>query len=84
MVSPTIPSHLQTCLDVNAPVGSREVAYFNIPPGTFVLTGAITAHPYEVLIGSSPTMTKFVGQPKASPPAAWFNVPHYFGLTDLL
>ncbi len=74
---------LQTCLDVNAPIGSREVAYFDIPPGTFVLTGAITAHPYEVLIGSSPAMTKFVGRPKGSPPAAWFNVPQYFGLTDL-
>jgi hypothetical protein len=75
--------HLQTCLDVNAPIGSREIAYFTIPAGTFVLTGEITAHPYEVLIGSSPTLTKFVGQPKASPPTAWFNVPQYFGMTDL-
>jgi hypothetical protein len=74
---------LQTCLDVNAPIGSSEVAYFYIPPGIFVLTGAITAHPYEVLIGSSPAMTKFVGRPKGPPPAAWFNVPQYFGLTDL-
>jgi hypothetical protein len=75
--------YLQTCLDVNAPIGSREIAYFTIPAGTFVLTGGITAHPYEVLIGSSPTLTKFEGQPKASPPAAWFNVPQYFGMTDL-
>ena len=75
--------YLQTCLDVNAPVGSSEIAYFNIPAGTFILTGEITAHPYEVLSGSSPTMTKFVGQPKALPPAAWFNVPQFFGLTDL-
>jgi hypothetical protein len=75
--------YLQTCLDVNAPVGSREIAYFNIPAGTFILTGEITAHPYEVLSGSSPTMTKFVGQPKALPPAAWFNVPQYFGMVDL-
>jgi hypothetical protein len=28
-------------------------------------------------------MTKFVGRPKGSPPTAWFNVPQYFGLTDL-
>jgi hypothetical protein len=74
---------LQTCLDVNAPIGSSELAYFNIPPGIFVLTGAITAHPYEVLIGSSPTTTKFVGRPKGSAPTAWFDVPQYFGLTDL-
>jgi hypothetical protein len=75
--------HLQTCLDVNAPIGSREIAYFTIPAGTFVLTGKITAHPYEVLIGSSPTLTKFVGLPKALPPTAWFNVPQYFGMEDL-
>jgi hypothetical protein len=75
--------YLQTCLDVNAPVGSTEIAYFNIPAGTFILTGEITAHPYEVLSGSSPTTTKFVGQPKALPPAAWFNVTQFFGLTDL-
>jgi hypothetical protein len=74
---------LQTCLDVNAPIGSREVAYFNIPPGKFVLTGMITGHPYEVLIGSSPTATRFVGRPTGPPPAAWFAVPQYFGLTDL-
>ena len=74
---------LQTCLDLNAPIGSSELAYLNIPAGTFVLTGGVTAHPYEVLVGSSPTSTKFVGQPKASPPTAWFTVPQYFGLTDL-
>jgi hypothetical protein len=75
--------HLQTCLDLNAPIGSREVAYITIPAGTFVLTGGVTAHPYEVLLGSSPTLTKFVGQPKASPPTAWFTVPQYFGMANL-
>ena len=38
---------LQTCLDANAPGGSNQIAYFDIPPGTFVITGAITPHPYE-------------------------------------
>jgi hypothetical protein len=74
---------LQNCLDVNAPVGSREVAFFTVPPGTFVLTGGVTARPYEVVAGSSSTSTKFVGQPKGPPPAAWFTVSQYFGLTDL-
>jgi hypothetical protein len=74
---------LQTCLDVNAPIGSREVAYLSIPAGTFVLTRGVTAHPYEVLAGSSPTLTRFVGRPTGSPPPAWFTVPQYFGLTDL-
>ncbi len=74
---------LQTCLDANAPLGSNQIAYFNIPAGTFVLTGAITPHPYQVLVGSSPTTTRFLGRPKGAPPAAWFNLPQYFGMTDL-
>jgi hypothetical protein len=74
---------LQACLDLNAPIGSNEIAFLAIPAGTFVLTGGVTAHPYEVLIGSSPALTKFVGQPKGSPPTAWFTVPRYFGLNDL-
>jgi hypothetical protein len=74
---------LQRCLDLYAPIGSTEVAYIAIPAGTFALTGGVTAHPFEVLVGSSPTLTKFVGQPKGAPPAAWFTVSQYFGLTDL-
>jgi hypothetical protein len=74
---------LQTCLDLNAPIGSREVAYLNVPAGMFVLTAGVTARPYEVLVGSSPTLTKFVGRPRGSPPTAWFTVPQYFGMTDL-
>jgi hypothetical protein len=74
---------LQTCLDLNAPIGSREVAYLTVPAGMFVLTGGVTARPYEVLVGSSPTLTKFVGRPRGSPPTAWFTVPQHFGMTDL-
>jgi len=74
---------LQTCLDLNAPIGSREVAYLTIPAGTFVLTGGVTPHPHEVLVGASPTLTKFVGRPESAPPMAWFTVPQYFGMTDL-
>jgi hypothetical protein len=74
---------LQRCLDLYAPVGSREVAYITIPAGTFALAGGVTARPFEVLVGLSPTLTKFVGQPKGVPPAAWLTVPQYFGLTDL-
>jgi hypothetical protein len=74
---------LQTCLDLYAPIGSWEVVYITISAGTFALTGGVTAHPFEVLVGASPTLTKFVGQPKGTPPAAWLTVPQYFGLTDL-
>jgi hypothetical protein len=74
---------LQRCLDLYAPIGSREVAYITIPAGTFALTGGVTARPFEVLVGSSPALTKFVGQPNGAPPTAWLTVPQYFGLTDL-
>jgi hypothetical protein len=75
---------LQSCLDWYAPIpGARELAYIAIPAGTFVLTAGVTAHPYEVLVGSSPTATNFVGRPANLPPAAWFNVPQYFGMANL-
>jgi len=75
---------LQSCLDDNAPAaGSNHLVYITIPAGIFVLTGGVTPHSYEVLVGSSPASTQFLGQPGAAPPLAWFTVPQYFGLTDL-
>jgi hypothetical protein len=74
---------LQACLDLYAPIGPMEIAYITIPPGTFLLTGGVSGHPFEVIAGSSPTSTKFIGSPKGSPPAAWFTVPQHFGLTNL-
>ena len=76
---------LQSCLDWYAPIkGSTDlVVYIAIPAGNFVLTGGVTAHPFEVLIGSSSTATKFLGQPRGLPPAAWFNIPQYFGMANL-
>jgi hypothetical protein len=59
------------------------VVYIAIPTGNFVLTEGVTAHPFEVLVGSSSTTTNFVGRPPGSPPAAWFNVPQYFGMANL-
>jgi hypothetical protein len=76
---------LQSCLDWYAPIkGSMGlVVYIAIPGGNFVLTGGVTAHPFEVLIGSSSTATNFLGRPSGSPPAAWFNIPQYFGMANL-
>ena len=76
---------LQSCLDLYAPIpGSKGfVVYITIPAGNFVLTGGVTAHPFEVLVGSSPTATNFLGRPSSSPPAAWFNIPQYFGMANL-
>jgi hypothetical protein len=76
---------LQSCLDWYAPSkGAKDfVVYIAIPAGNFVLTGGVTAHPFEVLVGSSSTATNFVGQPRGSPPAAWFNIPQYFGMANL-
>jgi hypothetical protein len=74
---------LQRCLDLNAPIGSREVAFITIPPGTFALAGGVTGRSFEVLAGSSPALTKFIGQPNGAPPTVWLTFPQYFGLTDL-
>jgi hypothetical protein len=74
---------LQSCLDRYAPVSSREIAYINIPAGSFVLTGGVTGYPFEVLAGLSPTLSNFIGQPRGKPPTAWFNIPQHFGMTNL-
>jgi hypothetical protein len=76
---------LQSCLDWYAPIkGSTGfVVYIAIPAGNFVLTGGVTAHPFEVLVGSSSTASNFLGQPRGSPPVAWFNIPQYFGMANL-
>jgi hypothetical protein len=76
---------LQQCLDWYAPdSGSTDVVvYISIPAGNFMLTEGVTAHPFEVLIGSSATTTHFIGRPPGAPPGAWFNVPHYFGMANL-
>ena len=47
--------YLQTCLDVNAPIGSREVAYLAIPGGNVRTHGRKSQHiPMKSLVGSSP------------------------------
>ena len=76
---------LQSCLDWYAPIkGSKGiVVYIAIPAGNFVLTSGVTAHPFEVLVGSSPSATNFLGRPRGSPPVAWFNIPQYFGMASL-
>lgn len=75
---------LQQCLDGYAPIpGSQELAYIAIPAGTFVLSGGITAHSFEVLVGSSSAKTSFLGRPQKAPPSAWFTIPQYFGMANL-
>jgi hypothetical protein len=76
---------LQLCLDWYAPAESSmdSVVYIAIPAGNFVLADGVTAHPFEVLVGSSSTATNFLGRPPGSPPAAWFSVPQHFGMANL-
>jgi hypothetical protein len=76
---------LQACLDLYAPrTGAADVVvYIAIPAGNYLLSGGVTTHPFEVLIGASPTETNFVGQPKGTPPTAWFNVSQSFGMANL-
>ncbi len=75
---------LQACLDKNAPTtASHHLAYIAIPAGTFVLTSGVTPHSNEILVGTSPTSTKFIGEPQGAPPKAWFKVPQHFALANL-
>jgi hypothetical protein len=75
---------LQQCLDSYAPpVGSNELVDMAIPAGSFALTGGVTAHPFEVLVGSSTGTTQFLGRPIGTPPVTWFTVPQYFGMVDI-
>jgi hypothetical protein len=77
--------NLQSCLDRYAPIpgATNFVVYIQLPAGNFVLTSGVTAHPFEVLLGSSSTATNFIGKPKDAPPPAWFNVPQNFGMANL-
>jgi hypothetical protein len=76
---------LQSCLDRFAQIGDATdvVVHIAVPIGNFVLTGGVTGHPHEVLVGASPSETNFLGKPKGLPPPAWFNVPQYFGMANL-
>jgi hypothetical protein len=72
---------LQACLDNFAPeANSNYISYIDIPAGAFFLTGAITLHSYEVLLGQSPASTQFIGNAQATPPTAWINAPNHIGL----
>jgi hypothetical protein len=75
---------LQACLDEYAPpAGADVITYITLPTGNFVLRDAITAHPFEVLEGVSPTATNIIGVPRAASPPAWLNVPQHFGMVNL-
>jgi hypothetical protein len=76
---------LQSCLDMYAPSEGEKnlVVYIAIPHGNFVLTGPVTGHSLEVLVGASPNVSNFLGKPKGLPPVAWFNIPQSFGMANL-
>jgi hypothetical protein len=77
-------ARLQACMDLFAPPAASDLlVYITIPAGNFVLKSGVRPHSYEFLVGSSPTSTNFLGQPRGAPPTAWFTVPQYFGLANL-
>ena len=77
-------SLLQSCLDNNAPnpIGSQLV-YITIPNGVFVLTHSVTIRGGEILIGSSPANTQFLGEPLGPQPNTWFTIPQYAGMANI-
>jgi hypothetical protein len=77
-------AQLQQCLDSNAPsAGSNQLVYITIPSGTFVLSGGVKPHPYEVLEGTSPTATNFVGRPNGLAAGVWLTIPQHFAMANL-
>jgi len=75
---------LQLCMDQNAPIGGgSQLAIISVPNGTFVLRGGVTIRTGEILIGSSPSKTQFVGESPDTQPSAWFTIPRFAGLANL-
>ena len=52
-------------------------------PATLCSRGESQRTLLRFLLGPLPTATNFLGRPPGSPPAAWFNVPQYFGMANL-
>ena len=77
-------SLLQSCLDQYAPkAGGSNSIYLGIPNGQFVLTHGVTIRSGEVLLGSSPSDTQFLGNSPDPQPNAWFTIPQYAGMANL-
>lgn len=75
---------LQSCLDSNTPVTTaNQLVYLLIPNGVFLLTNGVMLHSGELLVGSSPATTTFVGESPSSPPQAWVTVSQYAGMANV-
>ncbi|WP_197497523.1 glycosyl hydrolase family 28-related protein [Cupriavidus sp. D384] len=74
---------MQKCLDANkASSTAANPRYLPLPDGNFVITRAVTLHPHQYIIGRSPSATTITGQ-SSSPPPAWIQGSHWFGLESL-
>ena len=75
---------LQLCMDQNAPMGGgSELVFISVPNGTFLLRSGVTIRTREILIGSSPSNTRFVGESPDTQPSAWFTIAPFAGLANL-
>jgi hypothetical protein len=75
---------LQACLDEDAPKTiPNTLVYLTIPSGVFVLGGGVSIHSGEILIGSSPSSTQFLGKAPDPQPNAWFTISQYSGIANL-
>jgi hypothetical protein len=66
---------LQACIDTNVPAAGN-ITYLTLPAGEFAISGTVTPHSYQVLIGESAATTKIVGSPG-------FVLPQYSGVANL-
>ncbi len=75
---------LQSCLDENAPSDTpNSFVYIGIPSGVFVLTKGVTIRQGEILIGTTPSDSQFLGESPDPQPAAWFTIPQYSGMANI-
>ena len=75
---------LQACLDNHTTSdGPGQIAYINVPTGTFSLSASITLRSGEVLKGSSSGITEFIAHALGPPKRPWFIVRRNSGLANL-
>jgi len=75
---------LQGCLDNSAGIASdpKHIVALKIPAGNFVITGGISLHPHEYLVGQGLTSTTITGV-STNPPNPWIAGTQYFGVANL-
>jgi hypothetical protein len=77
---------LQKCFDAHQSTGQSHntLVFFHLTAGQYAISGSLTLHPYQYLIGDSPASTTIVGRPRSSvAPATWIAGTNNFGMLNI-